>query len=95
MNGSLDSAMLDALTDNAQDFVEVSGTALAAGVCMETRWEKTAASALPLTEPGAVLSDGAALHQRRQGHNACCLPHVAQVSCLFICDGSDVTLYIQ
>ena len=46
--------MLDALTDNPQDFVEVSGTALAAGVCIEKRWEIPAASALPLTEPGAV-----------------------------------------
>ncbi len=47
--------MLDALTDNPQDFVEVSGTALAAGVCMEKRWGKPAASAVPLTEHGAVL----------------------------------------
>ncbi len=42
--------MLDAVTDNPQDFVEVSGTALAAGVCMEKRWEKPAASAVPLTD---------------------------------------------
>ncbi len=47
--------MLDALTDQAQDFVDVSGTALAAGVCMEKRREKPAASAVPLTEHGAVL----------------------------------------
>ncbi len=47
--------MLDALTNNPQDLVEVSGTALAAGVCIEQRWEKPAASAVPLTEPGAVL----------------------------------------
>ncbi len=46
--------MLDALTDNPQDFVEVSGSALAAGVCIEKRWEIPAASAVPLTEPGAV-----------------------------------------
>ena len=52
--------MLDALPDHPQDFVEVSGTALAAGVCMEKRWEKPAASALPLTEPGAVQLDVAA-----------------------------------
>ena len=47
--------MLDALTDNPQDFVNVSGTALAAGVCIEKRREIPAASAVPLTEPGAVL----------------------------------------
>ncbi len=47
--------MLDALTDNPQDFVDVSGTALAAGVCIEKRWEKPAARAVPLTEHGAVL----------------------------------------
>ncbi len=47
--------MWDALADNPQDFVEVSGTALAAGVCIEERSEIPAASALPLTEPGAVL----------------------------------------
>ncbi len=33
--------MLDALSDNPQDFVEVSGPALAAGVCIEERREET------------------------------------------------------
>ncbi len=47
--------MLDALTNYPQDFVEVSGAALAAGVCIEKRRDKPAASAVPLTEPGAVL----------------------------------------
>ncbi len=50
--------MLDALTDNPQEFVKVSGKALAAGVCIEKRWEKPAASAVPLTEHGTVLLDG-------------------------------------
>ena len=62
--------MLDALTDNPQDFVEVSGTALAAGVCIKKRWEKPAASAVPLTEPGAVRLRVSRFHQALRFHAA-------------------------